>query len=85
MKRERLDKVLANMGLGTRKEVKVLVKQGLVVVDDVVATDPGMHVIAEEQNIVVDGEPLNFKRWVYVLMNKPPGSSPQPKTMYMKR
>jgi 16S rRNA pseudouridine516 synthase len=73
MKRERLDKVLANMGLGTRKEVKVLVKQGLVVVDSVVATDPGMHVIPEEQEIVVDGEPLNFKRWVYVLLNKPPG------------
>ncbi|EJL47864.1 pseudouridine synthase [Brevibacillus agri] len=73
MKRERLDKVLANMAFGTRKEVKALVKQGLVVVDGVVATDPGMHVIAEEQDITVDGEPLNFKRWVYVLLNKPPG------------
>ena len=48
MKRERLDKVLANMGLGTRKEVKVLVKQGLVVVEGVVATDTGMHVVAED-------------------------------------
>ncbi|WP_400161789.1 pseudouridine synthase [Brevibacillus sp. TJ4] len=73
MKRERLDKVLANMGLGTRKEVKALVKQGAVVVDGVVANDPGMHVVAEEQEILVDGEPLNYKRWVYVLMNKPPG------------
>lgn len=73
MKRERLDKVLANMAIGTRKEVKALVKQRLIVVDGVVATDPGMHVIAEEQEILVDGEPLNFKRWVYVLLNKPPG------------
>lgn len=73
MKRDRLDKVLASMGLGTRKEVKIMVKQRLVVVDGVVATDPGMHVIAEEQNIEVDGESLNYKRWVYVLLNKPPG------------
>lgn len=73
MKRERLDKVLANMGKGTRKEVKQLIKYKLITVDGEVATDPGMHVIAETQNIEVDGEPLNFKRWVYVMLNKPPG------------
>lgn len=73
MKRERLDKVLANMGLGTRKEVKQLVKQGLVEVDGSVATDPGMHVIPEEQEITVEGEPLNYKRWLYIMLNKPPG------------
>ncbi|HZG15794.1 MAG TPA: pseudouridine synthase [Candidatus Bathyarchaeia archaeon] len=73
MKRERLDKVLANMGLGTRKEVKALVKQKLIEVDGVIATDPGMHVIPEEQTILVEGEPLNYKRWVYVMLNKPPG------------
>ncbi|CAM3582963.1 pseudouridine synthase [Brevibacillus invocatus] len=73
MKRERLDKVLANMGFGTRKEVKALVKNKVVVVDGKVATDPGMHVIPEEQEIVVDGEELNYKRWVYVMLNKPPG------------
>jgi 16S rRNA pseudouridine516 synthase len=73
MKRERLDKVLANMGLGTRKEVKQLVKQGVVEVDGTIATDPGMHVIPEEQEIIVEGEPLNYKRWIYVMLNKPPG------------
>jgi 16S rRNA pseudouridine516 synthase len=73
MKRERLDKVLANMGIGTRKEVKQLVKQGLIDVDGVTATDPGMHVIPEEQEILVDGEPLNYKRYVYFMLNKPPG------------
>lgn len=73
MKRERLDKVLANMGFGTRKEVKALVKQKLIEVDGVIATDPGMHVIPEEQTIAVEGEPLNYKRWVYFMLNKPPG------------
>lgn len=73
MKRERLDKVLANMGLGTRKEVKQFVKQGIIAVDGTVADDPGMHVIPEEQEITANGEPLNYKRWIYVMMNKPPG------------
>lgn len=73
MKRERLDKVLANMGFGTRKEVKQLVKQGAIAVDGEIADDPGMHVIPEEQEITVDGESINFKRWIYVMMNKPPG------------
>lgn len=73
MKRERLDKVLANMGIGTRKEVKQLVKQKLVAVDGTVATDPGMHVVPEEQEISVDGEPINYKRWLYIMLNKPPG------------
>lgn len=73
MKRERLDKVLANMGVGTRKEVKQLVKQGRIAVDGTIATDPGMHVIPEEQEIAVDDEPLNYKRWIYVMLNKPPG------------
>jgi 16S rRNA pseudouridine516 synthase len=73
MKRERLDKVLANMGFGTRKEVKQLVKQGLITVDGTVAADPGMHVIPEEQEITVDGETLQFKRWLYIMLNKPPG------------
>ncbi|WP_139492629.1 pseudouridine synthase [Brevibacillus dissolubilis] len=73
MKRERLDKVLANMGKGTRKEVKALVKARLVTVDGKLATDPGMHVIPEQQEIIVDGEPLDFKRFIYIMMNKPQG------------
>lgn len=73
MKRERLDKILANMGIGTRKEVKQLVKEGRITVDGTIADDPGMHVVAEQQEITVDDEPITFKRWVYVMMNKPPG------------
>ncbi|MGD8192582.1 pseudouridine synthase [Brevibacillus ginsengisoli] len=73
MKRERLDKVLASMGLGTRKEVKQLVKEKRIEVDGAIATDPGMHVVAEQQEISIDGEPLQYKRWVYVMLNKPPG------------
>lgn len=73
MKRERLDKVLANMGWGTRKEVKQLVKQGLVTVNGSTVTDPGLHVIPEQDEIAVDGHPLVYQRWLYIMLNKPSG------------
>ena len=43
-KSQRLDKVLSHVGIGTRKEIKKLVKAGRVRVNDEPATDPGMHV-----------------------------------------
>jgi len=73
MKRERLDKVLANMGWGTRKEVKQLVKQGLVTVNGNAVADPGLHVIPEQDDIAVDGHPLAYRRWIYIMLNKPSG------------
>jgi 16S rRNA pseudouridine516 synthase len=73
MKRERLDKVLANMGWGTRKEVKQLVKQGLVTVNGNAVADPGQHVIPEQDDIAVDGQPLAYRRWIYIMLNKPSG------------
>lgn len=69
----RLDKVLSNSGYGTRKEVKQLVKKGAVSVDGEVARDGGMHVDPENCTIEVNGELLNYRRFVYVMMNKPCG------------
>ncbi len=41
---ERLDKILANLGYGTRKEVKALIKKGQVDVDGEVVKDNGMQI-----------------------------------------
>lgn len=40
----RIDKLLANLGYGSRKEVKQLLKSGAVKVDDCVVKDPKQHV-----------------------------------------
>lgn len=69
----RLDKILSNSGYGTRKEVKRLVKQGAVKVDGVVAKDSGMHVNPETAVIEVNGERLNYREFIYIMMNKPQG------------
>ncbi len=45
---ERLDKILANLGYGTRKEVKALIKKGQVDVDGEVVKDNGMQIDPEK-------------------------------------
>ena len=69
----RLDKLLANMGYGSRKEVKQLLKQKAVRVDDVVVKDSSMHVDTAKQNVSVFGERVEYVEFIYLMMNKPPG------------
>ena len=71
--RQRIDKILSNMGYGTRKEVKELIKSGLVEIDGIVVKDPGQQVEAGCQTINVGGSKLFYKDFIYILMNKPQG------------
>lgn len=71
--RQRIDKILSNMGYGTRKEVKELIKSGLVEVDGEIVKDSGLQVEAEAQEIKVGGKKLFYKEYIYIIMNKPQG------------
>jgi 16S rRNA pseudouridine516 synthase len=73
MAKERLDKVLGHMAVGSRREVKEIIKQRRVSVDGVVATDPGMQVDPAEQAVTVDGARLGYQKHFYVLLHKPGG------------
>lgn len=73
MGKERIDKVLANMGYGTRKEVKALVKSGEISVNGIKVKDPGQHVAPETDEIFVGEERLLYRKYVYIMMNKPQG------------
>lgn len=73
MGRERLDKVLSNMGYGTRKEVKALVKSGEVSVNGVKVKDSAQHVLPETDDIYISGEKLLYRKYVYIMLNKPKG------------
>ena len=70
---ERLDKILANLGYGTRKELKKIVRNGIVEVNGVVAKDSGMQVDPEKDKIVVNGEEIYYRKFIYLMMNKPDG------------
>ncbi|WP_406677059.1 pseudouridine synthase [Moorella sp. ACPs] len=71
--RQRLDRVLAHMGLGTRKEIRKLIKEKRVQVNGRPAGDPGLHVLPGCDLIEVNGEPLAYRQYIYLMLNKPRG------------
>lgn len=70
---ERLDKFLCDSGVGTRSQVKVILKAGRVQVDGKVEKDNSRKVDPVTQTITLDGEVLGGKRRVVVMLNKPEG------------
>ena len=70
---ERLDKIISNLGYGSRKDVKSFVKKGLIEVDGVVVKDNGMLVDPESSIIKVNGEEILYRKYIYLMMNKPDG------------
>ncbi|WCK55697.1 pseudouridine synthase [Aneurinibacillus sp. Ricciae_BoGa-3] len=69
----RLDKLLAHMGFGTRKEIKKLCRDGVVVVDGKQVKDASLHVDPQTQTVEVDGMPVEYREFIYLMMNKPQG------------
>jgi 16S rRNA pseudouridine516 synthase len=69
----RIDKMLANLGYGSRKEVKQLLKSGAVKIDDVIVKDAKQHVDAANQTVTLNGEVIEYKEFIYLMMNKPQG------------
>lgn len=69
----RLDKFLADTGKLSRKEASVAVKRGRVTVDGAAARDPSKHVDPETSSVTLDGEVIIFKRFTYILLEKPEG------------
>ncbi len=70
---ERLDKILSHVGRGSRKDVREIIRKGLVKVDEEVVCDPGFKVDPEKNVIEIDGDILTYNRFVYYMLNKPQG------------
>ena len=70
---ERLDKFLCDSGVGTRSQVKAILKAGRVAVDGKPERDNGRKIDPKTQTITLDGETLGGYRRVVVMMNKPAG------------
>lgn len=69
----RLDKLLSNMGYGSRKEIKILLKSKAVEVNGSIPKDASLHVNPETDEILVLGEKVVYTEFIYLMMNKPPG------------
>lgn len=72
-KRERLDKVLGNLGVGTRKEIKDYCKKGRIRVNGEIEKDSSAHVNPEEDTFMFDGVEVEYKKYLYLMMHKPQG------------
>ncbi len=73
MEQERLDKVIASTGRWSRREVKAMVRQGAVLVEGRPARSPEEKVDPETADIQVAGEHLTYRRYTWVMLNKPAG------------
>lgn len=69
----RLDKYLAEMGAGTRSEVKKLVRAGRVTINGAVAGKPEQKVDPETDTVCLDGEAFLYAAYEYYLFHKPAG------------
>ena len=69
----RLDKFLKDTGFGSRKEVKVLIKQKRVSVNDEVISNEGISVDENTDIIKVDNTQVIYIKFVYIMLNKPQG------------
>lgn len=72
-KKERLDKILSNLGYGTRKEIKHKIKSGLVKIDGKVSKDNSLKVDPKETIIEFHNKEVNYREYIYLLLNKPQG------------
>ena len=70
---QRLQRVMAAAGFGSRRECEKLIEAGRVEVDGKVANRLGVKVDASKQVVYVDGERLQESRLQYFMLNKPAG------------
>lgn len=69
----RLDKYLADMGVGTRQEVKKHIRQGRASVDGMTVKRADLKVDESSQTVTFDGEEIPYAAFEYYMLNKPKG------------
>ena len=69
----RLDKYLADMGVGTRSELKKIIRSGRVTIDGETAKKPEEKVDPDTQNVMFDGKLISYSKYEYYMLHKPAG------------
>ena len=69
----RLDKYLADMGKGTRTELKEMIRRGRITVNGVIVKKPETKIKKGEDTICLDNAPVEYVELEYYLLNKPQG------------
>ncbi|MCQ2483251.1 MAG: rRNA pseudouridine synthase [Clostridia bacterium] len=66
----RLDKLISNLGIATRSEIKKIIRSGRVVVNGNIVKDASIH-IGDDDSVLLDGIELQKKDFIYLLLDKP--------------
>lgn len=69
----RLDKYLADMGKGTRSEVKKAIGKGLVRVNNEIVKKPETKLDTDSDHVLFDGVLVGYAQYEYYMLNKPAG------------
>ncbi|MDE6241978.1 MAG: rRNA pseudouridine synthase [Anaeroplasmataceae bacterium] len=69
----RLDKLLAHMGYGSRKEVKSFIRKGYVLLNGEAVFDDDIKVDEENDEIVILNQNVEYQKQIYILLHKPKG------------
>lgn len=73
MKKERIDKILGHMGVGSRKEIKEYAKKGHIKVNGNIIKSSDIKVDPEVDIIEYLNRPVEYREYIYLMMNKPQG------------
>ena len=69
----RLDKLLSECGVASRKEIRQLIKSGRVSVDGAAASSPEMKLDPHKALVCLDGTKIEYAKYHYYMLNKPAG------------
>ena len=69
----RIDKFISEMGVASRKEAAIAAKKGLLLIDGIPERDTSKHIDPEKSTVVFMGRELTYKKFTYVMLNKPEG------------
>lgn len=70
---ERLDKFISTQTSIPRSETKKIIKQGRIKINGRTASDGGEKIDPEKDEIKLDGKPIEYRRHIYIMLNKPKG------------
>ena len=69
----RIDKFISELGVASRKEASKIARAGGVAVNGIAVKDLSAHIDPEHDSVVFQGRELSYKKYVYVMLNKPEG------------
>ena len=72
MKQERFDKIISTQFNISRKDARIAIRRGKATLDGKILRDFGA-LVSPDADITFNGQALNYKKYIYILMNKPKG------------